>query len=92
MKHPTPVEYLFMFDSNGPWRNIFDFERDLATFFSERGIVAETSVMFEGYNGRKVVWLSKKEEILPAVAPSTEKSSTQFPTSSKNLIDRMVKK
>jgi len=94
MKKPIPVEYLFMFESDSPWRNVYDFERDLGTFFSERGINAETNSMFEGFAGKKIIWLSRKEQpILSAVSPSTEKSSAQEPgQSTKQLIQKMLKK
>ena len=59
------VEYMFEFVDPIPWPNLYDFERDLANFFSAYGVEAEVSSLMEGYVGRRIVTLTKVEVIDP---------------------------
>ena len=59
------IEYMFEFVSPVPWASTNEFERDLAIFFSNYGAEAEVSSLLEGYNGRKIITLTRKETIDP---------------------------
>ena len=60
------LEYLLLFDSNNLWETLPDFEQDLARFLEEKNVEADV-VPIAGQPGRKLLILSKKQEIEPLI-------------------------
>jgi hypothetical protein len=58
------LEYSFLFDAVDTWQHLYQFESDLAKFFSERGLEAEIIKTVEGQaSGRRILAISKKNNL-----------------------------
>ena len=55
------LEYVFMFDPLRAWGHIDDFEKDLADFFSSYGFEAQILKTIGGYEGKRVLYITKVE-------------------------------
>lgn len=58
------LEYAFIFDPDSTWPNIYDFENQLAEFFKVRGYEANIIDSVRGHVGRRVMFITKIEDIL----------------------------
>lgn len=59
------AEYMFEFIDPIPWGSAWEFERDLADFFSAHGVEAEIVSVIEGYTGPKIIALTRSELLDP---------------------------
>lgn len=60
MKQYAFLEYTFMFEPSGTWPHLYEFEKDLARFFSEHGFEAEIMKTVEGQSGKRILLIQKK--------------------------------
>jgi hypothetical protein len=65
MQKLVMLDYCFMFDPADTFAHSYQFEKDLTTFFAEHDMEAQIVAPMNGYQGRKVLFISKK----PAIAP-----------------------
>lgn len=73
MKNIAFLEYCFIFDPSATFGNIYDFENVLGEVFNVKGYNAEVIDAVKGYNGRRVIFITKKEDMLddPKMAGKT---------------------
>jgi hypothetical protein len=65
MNEITFLEYTFMFKPSEGWSHLYEFEKDISSFFDERGFVAEIIKVIEGGANKRVLYLKKKTPIIP---------------------------
>lgn len=59
MKDAVMLEYAFLFDPTDTYQHLYQFEKDLAKFFSEHGMEARILTPMGGYQGRKILLIQK---------------------------------
>jgi len=64
MKKLAFLEYLFIFDPETTWSNIYDFENVLGKFFKSYGYDANIIDAVRGHTGRKVIFITKITDLL----------------------------
>lgn len=73
MKQYAFLEYTFMFEPSGTWPHLYEFEKDLARFFSEHGFEAEIMKTVEGQSGKRILLIQKKPEVVEKVVEKTKR-------------------
>lgn len=68
MKNLAFLEYIFMFDPNDTWSHLYEFENQLAKFFSSHNMEAQIIKTVEGGSTRRIL-LIKAKPLMP-VGPS----------------------
>ena len=66
------LEYSFIFDPADTWSHIWEFEEDLAKFFEERGLEALTISSVDERAGKRLLYISKKQELVPPIPEEKE--------------------
>ena len=74
------LEYLFMFDPEETWNNLYAFEADLVKFFNAHGSEAIVIKPVDGQQGKRVLLIQRKEELKPL---SSSNTSVSMPVSEK---------
>jgi hypothetical protein len=63
MKNLALMEYMFLLDPTETYTNVFQFEADLNLFFATKGMEIKAVSPVNGFNGKRMVMIEKKEEI-----------------------------
>jgi hypothetical protein len=71
MKSYAFLQYSFIFDPSEAWAHVYQFEKDLAEFFTSKGFDAQVMKQIEGTQGSTKVLILKK--IDGAVMPTETK-------------------
>lgn len=73
MKNIAFLEYCFIFEPESTFSNIYDFEKVLSEVFGSKGYQAQIVDAVKGYNGRRVIFVTRKEDMLddPKLAGKT---------------------
>ena len=84
------LEYCFMFEPSKAWSNLYQFEGQLLKFFEGHNMNAEVVKYVAGQNGKRMVYLSPKEEIKenPIVPPRLPKQQVDTLRNEHKLIKR----
>jgi hypothetical protein len=74
MNEQAYLEYVFMFTpSTKTWTNLFQFEGDLTKFFTDHNIDVTVIKTVDGQNGRRILLLAGREEVLNQPMEKKEK-------------------
>ena len=57
------MEYMFLLDPTETYTNVFQFESDLSSFFESKGMCIKAVSPVNGFNGKRMLMIEKKEEI-----------------------------
>jgi len=57
------LEYTFIFKPSEGFAHLYEFEQALGRFFSERGLEALILKPVDGQNSRRILYLSKKDQV-----------------------------
>jgi hypothetical protein len=57
------LQYNFMFDPAETWSSLYEFESDLAKFFSSKSLDAQIIKSIEGQSGNRILYIKKKLDI-----------------------------
>ena len=57
------MEYMFLLDPTETYTNVFQFEADLNSFFDSKGMCVKAVSPVNGFNGKRMIMIEKKEEI-----------------------------
>lgn len=73
MKTIAFLEYCFIFEPDNTFSNIYDFENILSDVFKSKGYQATVVDAIKGYTGRRVIYITKIENMLdnPKLAGET---------------------
>jgi competence transcription factor ComK len=74
MKQIVFLEYVFILDEKVGWSSIRDFEMDLADYFRAMDLEAHIIKPIGGQMGRRILYLKKIEDKIPAIAPNPRKT------------------
>ena len=72
------LEYLFLFNPDATWAHLYEFEKSLADFFAAHGMEAEVMSTIDGARGRRVLYISKIQEIPKPKKPEKLKTPKQM--------------
>jgi len=86
MKVLVFLEYTFLFAPAEGWSHLYEFEHDLARFFSERGFEADIFKTIEGQGTKRILYLKRKE---PIVKNISERPQPGRPKTTKGIIRDM---
>lgn len=90
MKDIVFLEYTFLFDPREAWSNLFEFERDLASFFNERGFEARIIKTVEGQIGKRLLRIEKRKEV--EVDEMAQRAGQKSPRLNKRVLKVPIKK
>lgn len=71
------LKYNFMFDPIETWTNLYQFEADLNEFFASKGMTVEVVKPVEGNGGERIMFIKKKQELVPEQVEVKQKSILQ---------------
>ena len=57
------LQYNFMFDPAETWSSLYEFEADLARFFSSKNLDAQIIKSIEGQSGNRILYIKKKPDV-----------------------------
>ena len=71
------LQYNFMFDPSETWSSLYEFESDLAKFFSSKSLEAQIIKSIEGQSGNRILYIRKKPEIGVTPTPQGRPKTAQ---------------
>jgi hypothetical protein len=63
------LQYNFMFDPSEAWSSLYEFESDLAKFFSGKSLEAQIIKSIEGQSGNRILYIRRKATVAPSPSP-----------------------
>jgi glutathione synthase/RimK-type ligase-like ATP-grasp enzyme len=86
MKNLVLLEYIFMFNPSETFSHLYDFEKTLTEFLNSKGLEATIVKTVNGYQGRQVLLIKRRETLTPSINP------TGRPKSIKRIVKDMGEK
>ena len=79
MKDHVFLEYMFVFEPSTAFAHLYEFERSLAEFFSQKGFDAQVLETVDGATGRHIFYIARRE-VIEASPSNTDRSKMKAVT------------